>query len=213
MRLRLNKATAEEIICEPYQTMSSKKGKDKDKVAVKVIILGDSAVGKSKLVERFLMDNYQPQQLSTFALTLFRYDCEIDDKDVAVDLWDTAGQERFNSMHPSYYHQAHACLLAFDVTRKQTYKSLDTWYKELREYRPEIPCIVLANKIDVDYKVTQKSFNFAKKNGLPFYFVSASDGTNVEEVFNTIIRAAVHYKENSDDFVDQVMDLISEDRD
>ena len=51
-------------------------------------------------------------------------------------------------MHPSYYHQAHACLLVFDVTRKVTYQNLAAWYKELREYRSDIPCIVLANKID-----------------------------------------------------------------
>lgn len=51
-------------------------------------------------------------------------------------------------MHPTYYHQAHACVLVFDVTRKVTYKNLATWYKELRHNRPEIPCILVANKID-----------------------------------------------------------------
>ena len=108
-----------------------------------------------------------------------------------LDIWDTAGQERFSSMHPSYYHQSHACILvctiymllveltmqqhlwqlsltlllvlkmkeflfsfylhssqAFDITRKTTYKNLAKWYKELREYRSDIPCIVVANKID-----------------------------------------------------------------
>merc|ERR1711988_207299 len=77
--------------------------------AIKVILLGDSAVGKSKLVERFLMGGYQPQQLSTYALTLFRHEAVVQGPDgestpVDVDFWDTAGQERFNSMHPSYYH-------------------------------------------------------------------------------------------------------------
>ena len=68
-----------------------------------------------------------------------------------VDFWDTAGQERFNSMHPTYYHQAHACVLVFDVTRKVTYKNLSTWYKEMRHNRPEIPCILVANKIDGEF--------------------------------------------------------------
>ena len=87
---------------------------------VKVILLGDSAVGKSKLVERFLMGDYHPRQLSTYALTLFRHRASVDGHDVEVDFWDTAGQERFSSMHPSYYFGAHACVLAFDVTRKIT---------------------------------------------------------------------------------------------
>ncbi|XP_074725642.1 rab-like protein 2B isoform X2 [Strix uralensis] len=121
------------------------------------------------------------------------------------DFWDTAGQERFQSMHASYYHKAHACIMVFDVQRKVTYKNLNSWYKELREFRPEIPCIVVANKIDADMKVTQKSFNFARKFGLPFYFVSAADGTNVVKLFNDAIKLAVAYKQNSGDFMDEVM--------
>ncbi|XP_077329542.1 rab-like protein 2A [Lithobates pipiens] len=172
---------------------------------VKIICLGDSAVGKSKLMERFLMDGFRPQQLSTFALTLYKYTTTVDDKTILVDFWDTAGQERFQSMHASYYHKAHACILVFDVQRKITYKNLTSWYQELREYRPEIPCIVVANKIDADLRMTQKGFNFAKKHSLPFYFVSAADGTNVVKLFTDAIKLAVSYKQNSQDFLDEVM--------
>ncbi|XP_061876282.1 rab-like protein 2B isoform X2 [Colius striatus] len=172
---------------------------------VKIICLGDSAVGKSKLLERFLLDGFRPQQLSTFALTLYKHRAQLDGRPVLVDFWDTAGQERFQSMHASYYHKAHACIMVFDVQRKVTYKNLNSWYKELREFRPEIPCIVVANKIDADMKVTQKSFNFARKFNLPFYFVSAADGTNVVKLFNDAIKLAVAYKQNSGDFMDEVM--------
>ncbi|KAM3870601.1 RAB, member of RAS oncogene family-like 2 [Diretmus argenteus] len=172
---------------------------------VKVICLGDSAVGKSKLMERFLMDEYRPQQLSTYALTLYKHTATVGNRTVVVDFWDTAGQERFQSMHPSYYHKAHACIMVFDVQRKITYKNLTSWYKELREYRPEIPCCVVANKIDADVKVTQKSFNFGKKQGLPLYFVSAADGTNVVKMFRDMIKRAVDYKQNPSDFMDEVM--------
>ncbi|XP_003905823.1 rab-like protein 2B isoform X1 [Papio anubis] len=171
---------------------------------VKIICLGDSAVGKSKLMERFLMDGFQPQQLSTYALTLYKHTTTVDGKTILVDFWDTAGQERFQSMHASYYHKAHACIMVFDVQRKVTYKNLSTWYMELREFRPEIPCIVVANKIDADINATQKSFNFAKKFSLPLYFVSAADGTNVVKLFNDAIRLAVSYKQNSQDFMDEI---------
>ncbi|XP_059537239.1 rab-like protein 2B isoform X8 [Myotis daubentonii] len=96
-------------------------------------------------------------------------------------------------------------LWVFDVQRKVTYKNLGTWYTELREFRPEIPCVVVANKIDADIKVTQKSFNFARKFSLPLYFVSAADGTNVVKLFNDAIRLAVSYKQNSQDFMDEVL--------
>ena len=108
-------------------------------------------------------------------------------------------------MHPSYYFGAHACILAFDVTRKVTYKNLNEWYKELRKYRENIPVILVANKIDVDYKVTQKKFAFGQKKNLPFEFVSAADGTNVVRVFKDAIRAGVEYKMgDKKDFMDDV---------
>jgi len=174
--------------------------------AVKVILLGDSAVGKSKLVERFLLDGYAPQQLSTYALTLYRYRTKVSERDVLIDFWDTAGQERFNTMHRSYYHQAHACIMVFDATRKVTYKNLTTWYTELRQYRPAIPTLLAANKIDENMEVTTKSFAFAGKNDLPLYYVSAADGTNVVKMFRDAIDAAVKYKDNPTDIDDQILE-------
>ncbi|KAJ0029231.1 hypothetical protein NQD34_004228 [Periophthalmus magnuspinnatus] len=171
--------------------------------AVKIICLGDSAVGKSNLCCS------RPQQMSTYALTLYKHKATVGNKTVAVgkytNFWDTAGQERFQSMHPSYYYKAHACIMVFDIQRKITYKNLSMWYKELREYRPEIPCCVVANKIDADMKATQRSFNFAKKHDLPSYFVSAADGTNVVKMFRDTIRRAVEYKQNPTDFMDEVL--------
>ena len=103
---------------------------------LKIILLGDSAVGKSKLVERFLMDEYNPRQLSTYALTLFRKVVTLEDTGEvkAVDFWDTAGQESFNRMHPSYYYRAHCCILVFDVTRKVTYQHLAEWWVIIRHF-------------------------------------------------------------------------------
>jgi len=127
---------------------------------LKIILLGDSAVGKSKLIERYLMDEYNPRQLSTYALTLFRKEVKLESGESSVvDFWDTAGQEAFNRMHPSYYYRAHCCILLFDVTRKVTYQHLADWYKELREYCENIPVVLVANKIDVDYNV-RKGLSF-----------------------------------------------------
>ena len=176
---------------------------------VKVILLGDSAVGKSKLVERYLMDDYNPRQDSTYALTLFRKNAVLSGgESVSVDFWDTDGQERFNSMHPSYYYQSHVCILVFDVTRKQTYSQLSEWYREVRSYCPEIPVILCANKIDVDYQVTKKNFKFAATHNIPFFFVSAADGTNVVKVFEEAIREGYeHRKSGKTDFVTECLSL------
>ena len=225
---------------------------------LKIILLGDSAVGKSKLIERYLMDEFNPRQvgaapppqwpntanspphrsphsspstvtlslsppprpstplssspqLSTYALTLFRKDVRLQSgESTVVDFWDTAGQEAFNRMHPSYYYRAHCCVLMFDVTRKATYQHLADWYKELREYCEHIPVVLVANKIDVDYNVTRKEFKFAAKHNLPFFFVSAADGTNVVKVFESAILEAKRYKESGGDVLSDMLSLLGE---
>jgi small GTP-binding protein len=186
---------------------------DDQRKPVKLILLGDSAVGKSKLVERFLMQSYKPIQMSTYALTLFKYDFVTPTgQEIDVDIWDTAGQERFATMHPAYYHEAMCCILVFDVTRKPTYKNLDKWLSELRTYREHIPVLVACNKVDLDPDVMSKSFAFCEKNGLPLYYVSAADGTNVVNLFQQAITLAVTYRANPkhEDYMSQVLSLIRE---
>jgi Rab-like protein 2 len=200
-------------MAELKESTSAKAGIDSESDAdLKIILLGDSAVGKSKLIERYLMDEYNPRQLSTYALTLFRKEVQLEEegKKLVVDFWDTAGQESFNRMHPSYYYRAHCCLLLFDVTRKLTYQHLTDWYKELREYCENIPVVLVANKIDVDYNVTRKEFKFAAKHELPFFFVSAADGTNVVKVFETAVREAIRFKQSGGDLLSDMLDFLSE---
>lgn len=195
----------------PVQVVDNKP--EEKRTPVKLILLGDSAVGKSKLVERFLMQRYVPIQMSTFALTLFHYDfIKENGEEVDVDVWDTAGQERFATMHPAYYHEAHCCILVFDVTRKATYKNLDKWLSELRSFREHIPCIVACNKIDTDPEVVSKSFAFADKHKIPLQYVSAADGTNVVALFESAIDSAVKYRKNpeKDDIMTQVLDILKE---
>ncbi|KAJ3225728.1 Rab-like protein 2A [Clydaea vesicula] len=189
---------------------------------LKIILLGDSAVGKSKLVERFLLNDYHPQQLSTYALTLYRYKCLnpiTKKKEITVEIWDTAGQERFQSIHPSYYHLSHCCILCFDVTRKITYKNLEKWYQELVEQRGfNLPLILIANKIDLDPSRAKKVYGFIekrreeRKGDFPVYFCSASDGTNVVSAFRDAIKRAMIFKENgaNGDLSDEVLRFIEE---
>jgi len=181
---------------------------------LKIILCGDSAVGKSKLVERFLLDDYSPRTLSTYALTLFRHNTDVDGRMWAIDFWDTAGQEQFDKLHASYYFQANAAILLFDVTRKVTYKNLETWFKEVRHYCPDIPVICVANKIDVEPSMAKKKFNFPAQQNLPFYFTSSSDGTNVVRVFQEAIQLAIKNKEHPpDEVMAEIYNLLRESED
>ena len=104
---------------------------------LKVILLGDAACGKTKLMQRFLMDAFNPRRLPTHAVNIFPYSAFgtqpskhysylfiVDGKNWEIDFWDTAGQEKFDKLHASYYFGADCCILVFDVTRKITYRNL-----------------------------------------------------------------------------------------
>merc|ERR1719375_1781195 len=179
---------------------------------LKIIMLGDSAVGKSKILERYLMEEYNPRTASTYALTLFRHNYQDESgKEYKIDFWDTAGQEQFNKLHASYYFQANACVLAFDITRKITYKNLEMWYKEMRLHCPDIPVICIANKVDSDPSMAKKKFNFPANNGLPFFCVSAADGTNVVRVIKEAIKLAIKNKEEpADEVMAEIWNLLRE---
>jgi Rab-like protein 2 len=203
-----NKAPAAEAPAPEESKVQEAPQKKKD-ADLKIILLGDSAVGKSKLVERFLMSDFDPQQDSTFALTVFRHTAQVEGKGWEIDFWDTAGQERFASMHPSYYHRADACILVFDIGRKITYQHLKQWHAELEKYRKDIPVIVVANKIDSRPEAAGQPFAFATKRKLPLMYSSASNGMNVVQVFEQAIQLAVAAKQKEpEDFYGQVLETI-----
>ncbi len=104
------------------------------------------------------------------------------------------------------------CILVFDATRKITYENLKHWYKEMRVQCPHIPCIVIANKIDMDERVTKRKYKFVEQLKVPFNFVSAANGVNVVEIFRQALDMGSVYKENphKDDFIAEVMDFLNE---
>ncbi len=123
----------------------------------------------------------------------------VSDETWDVEFWDTAGQEAYKRLHPSYFFNAQAAILVFDVTRKPTYKNMDLWFSELRDHCPFVPVLCVANKIDLDESVTRRRFSFPEKNDLPFFFVSASTGVNVVRFFNEAIRLAIENHRNPKD--------------
>eukprot|EP00834_Sanchytrium_tribonematis_P006306 NODE_452_length_7258_cov_0.721050.p6 type:complete len:152 gc:universal NODE_452_length_7258_cov_0.721050:4697-5152(+) len=146
---------------------------------LKIILIGDTACGKSKLLQRFIKNEYVAFNSSTHGLSLFQYKYPFTqnhpykiDNHIEISFYDTAGQDRFQSVHPSYYYGAHCAIMIFDLGRKSTYKHLsENWYQELQQYRPHIPIIVIGNKIDENPEMKSKSFLFAKDKIL--YLTSA----------------------------------------
>ena len=129
-----------------------------------------------------------------------------------ADIWDTAGQESFNELHPTYYFGAHVCIMVFDVTRKVTYTNLRNWYGEMRNQCPHIPCICIANKVDLQESAINRRYKFFEEIKCPLEFVSAADGTNVVAIFQQALEAGLNYKQNphEDDFMNDILDLLDD---
>jgi len=177
----------------------------KKKVLLKVIILGDSGVGKTSLMNQYVNRKFSNQYKATIGADFLTKDVMIDDRLVTMQIWDTAGQERFQSLGVAFYRGADCCVLVYDVTNANSFKSLDSWRDEfLIQASPRdpenFPFVVLGNKIDLENRAvsTKRAQTWCQsKNEIPYFEVSAKEPINVEQAFQTIARNALQ-RENQD---------------
>ena len=154
------------------------------------------------------MDEYNPQQLSTYALTMFRKNLDIDGKNVKVDI----GTRRGKNGSTRCIRRLPSSTCASCASMSRVKRPTNTWERGTTRCatRAKISCILVANKIDIDYQVTRKNFKFASSKNIPFYFVSAADGTNVVKVFRAAAESALDYKDNSGDFMNEAYKLLDD---
>ncbi|XP_059379809.1 ras-related protein rab7-like isoform X1 [Carassius carassius] len=188
--------------------MSSRK-----KVLLKVIILGDSGVGKTSLMNQYVNNKFSNQYKATIGADFLTKEVMVDDRLVTMQIWDTAGQERFQSLGVAFYRGADCCVLVYDVTAPTTFKTMDSWRDEfLIQASPRdpenFPFVVLGNKIDLENRqVTTKRAQAwcQSKNSIPYFETSAKEAINVDQAFQTIARNALKQESvETYDFPDQI---------
>jgi len=156
----------------------------------KVVLVGDSFVGKSSLINRLFMNKFSEQENTTVSPGLFRTKIGLPNAEIPVDIWDTAGQERFNCMVPIYARNAKGVVLVFDLSNPPTFASAKGWYEQLKQIiDPSCQILICGNKEDLqnDFDIAEAA-EWARKNEIPFVKVSAKSGYNVKEVFQTITQ-------------------------
>jgi Ras-related protein Rab-1A len=163
----------------------------------KVLIVGNSAVGKSSIVTRFSEDEYQPTYITTIGVDFKVRTFKVDDKVVKVQLWDTAGQERFRAITHNYYRGAHGVVMTYDVSDRDTFEDVGkVWLKEVQRYaRPGVKMALVGNKSDLDGKFEDWGEKEEAKalcevhGGVPHVRTSAKDRKGVDEAFEELARS------------------------
>lgn len=160
---------------------------------IRLIIIGDSSVGKTSLLVRFHEDNFITTQKTTIGVDYKAKEICIDDEEVKLQIWDTAGQERFRSMTSAFYSKAQGIIITFDVTNLNSFRAIPNWIRDVNMYAPSFCSIVLvANKVDMPpekWAVSQKEYiTFAGSNNLKILECSAASGQNVNEAFIAVSR-------------------------
>ena len=171
---------------------------------LKFIIIGDSAVGKSNMLLRYIHDRFNEDFHSTIGVEFGAKNIQIDGKVFRIQIWDTAGQETFRSITRAYYKNSVCAFVVYDISNRATFDNIKSWVEDCKRLSPKTVLMVLVgNKIDLEER-REVSYNegsiFAQKNGMLFFECSAKTGNNVEQIFMESTREI--YKRIKEGFYD-----------
>jgi len=162
----------------------------------KVVLIGDSGVGKSNLLSRFTRNEFTIESKSTIGVEFATRTIMCDGKIIKAQIWDTAGQEKYRAITSAYYRGAVGALLVYDITRASTFDHLERWLNELLDHADKnIVVMLVGNKSDLRHLravTTDQAKEFAEKKGLSFIETSALESTNVELAFTNILTQIYH---------------------
>ena len=157
----------------------------------KVVLIGDSGVGKSNLLSRFTRNEFSLDSKSTIGVEFATKSIQAEGKTIKAQIWDTAGQERYRAITSAYYRGAVGALLVYDLTKHGTFENVDRWLRELRDHaEANIVVMLVGNKSDLKTQravETSEAMAFAEQHNLAFIETSALDASGVDVAFQNIL--------------------------
>jgi len=163
----------------------------------KVVLIGDSGVGKSNLLARFTRNEFNLESKSTIGVEFATRSIKVNKKIIKAQIWDTAGQERYRAITSAYYRGAVGALLVYDIAKQLTYQNVERWLSELRDHADQnIVIMLVGNKSDLRHLravPSDEARAFAEANNLSFIETSALDSTNVETAFENILTEIYNF--------------------
>lgn len=156
----------------------------------KLLLIGDSGVGKSCLLLRFADDTYTESYISTIGVDFKIRTIDLDGKTIKLQIWDTAGQERFRTITSSYYRGAHGIIIVYDCTDQDSFSNVKQWLDEIERYACDnVNKLLVGNKADLENKKVvdfNQAKDFASRLNIPILETSAKNAMNVEQAFMTM---------------------------
>ena len=159
---------------------------------LKYIIIGDSAVGKSNILLRYIHDKFNEEFHSTIGVEFGAKNLDIDGKIFRIQVWDTAGQETFRSITRAYYKNSVCSFVVYDISNRTTFDNIKSWVDDCKKLSPKaVLMILVGNKTDLEDKREvsyEEGSIYAQKNGMLFFECSAKTGQNIDKIFNESTR-------------------------
>ncbi|CAD5123192.1 DgyrCDS11556 [Dimorphilus gyrociliatus] len=188
-------------------------------IVVKLLLVGDSGVGKTCMIQRFANHNFRKDYHSTIGIDFQMRNIDLDGQQVRVQIWDTAGQERYESLTKQYYRRAQGIFLVYDVSNEKSFRNIAKWFKNVRECANEdVALTLLGSKTDLERAVTEsQGKKLAEKLSIPFFETSNVSCENIEEAFISMTKLVLrnrkheydalqlHRRESSTEFVSQLL--------
>lgn len=158
---------------------------------LKVVLGGDANVGKTSLIHRYCTGEFNPSRAMTMGVDFHLYDVEIETEPIRLVVWDLGGQERFASARQAFYRGTQAVGLVFDASNRTSFYNLMRWWRETREYLPDAPVLLLANKTDLPQQISrEEAKQIADAWNISFFDSSCANGSGVTEFFDALARKA-----------------------
>jgi Ras-related protein Rab-1A len=162
-----------------------------------LLIIGDSTVGKTSILNKFANGTFNENYLATVGLDNITKDETIDGKNIRIKIWDTAGQERYKALTKGFFNNAEGIMIVFDVTNTETYENLKNWIQSIQTFMgnkmEEIPIIIIGNKIDCEEREvkTEDAESYCKGQNYPYFETSAKTGENIDKTIRFLVKKVI----------------------
>ena len=169
-------------------------------IKLKIMVLGESMVGKTCLINRYTNDKFGGRYLCTVGIDFQKKKIEKNNKKILLQIWDTAGQERFRNVTKTYFHTSQGFVLAYDINNRESFEKVEYWIEEIKSKAGEnIKCVLIGTKCDMDKREVdeEEGIELGKKFGYKFLETSAKENINIDETFETLVSEIMTNYEDS----------------